>query len=222
MRYVVISGGPNLDEEGILTEILPDDYIICADGGANHARSMGIIPDKIIGDMDSIDDETLIWAKDNLVLMEIYPPEKDFTDSELCLMDIPFGDPILLVISLRGRFDHVVSNLMLAGKLAREGRILTVTDGQTWVYPVSGPATFSIDLHPWQNLDERKKLAISLLPLFGPVENVTTRGLQYPLHNKTLHPGSSFSVSNKLDASHIEAGLSFSAGTLAVIISENV
>lgn len=222
MRYVVISGGPNLFEEGILLEILPDDFIICADGGANHAKRMGLIPNKIIGDMDSIDDETLVWAKENLVLMEIFPPEKDYTDSELCLMDIPAGDPVLMVLPLRGRFDHVLSNLMLAGKLAGEGRSLTLTDGQTWVYPVKGPISFPIDFHQWKSLDEKKELSVSLLPLFGPVENVTTWGLYYPLKNQTIIPGSSLSVSNRICRPDVEAGLSLSSGTLAVIITKTV
>jgi len=220
MRYVVISGGPNLFDEEILMELLPDDFIICADGGANHARRMGLIPDKIIGDMDSIDDETLIWAKDNLVLMEIFPPEKDFTDSELCLMDIPSGVPVLIILPLSGRFDHVLSNLMLAGKLAGEGRSLTLTDGQTWVYPVKGPASFSIDLHQWKSQEEKRELSVSLLPLFGPAQNVTTQGLYYPLKNQTLIPGSSFSVSNRIAASEVEPGLSFSSGIVAVIITK--
>ena len=30
------------------------DYIICSDGGANHAYSMNIVPDYIIGDLDSV------------------------------------------------------------------------------------------------------------------------------------------------------------------------
>lgn len=222
MRYVVISGGPNLFDEEILAEILPDDFIICADGGANHARRMGLIPDKIIGDMDSIDDETLVWAKDNLVLMEIFPPEKDYTDSELCLMDIPAGVPVLMILPLSGRFDHILSNLMLAGKLTGEGRSLTLTDGQTWVYPIKGPAIFPIDLHQWKSLEEKKELSISLLPLFGPVENVTTRGLFYPLKNQTLIPGSSFSVSNRIAETDVEPGLSLSSGTLAVIITKAV
>jgi thiamine pyrophosphokinase len=222
MRYVVISGGPNLYDEEILLEILPDDFIICADGGANHAKRMGLIPDKIIGDMDSIDDETLVWAKDNLVLMEIFPPEKDFTDSELCLMDIPSGVPVLMVLPLRGRFDHVLSNMMLAGKIAGEGRNLTLTDGRTWIYPIKGPTSFIIDYHQWKDSEEIKELSVSLLPLFGPVENVTTWGLVYPLKNQTLIPGSSFSVSNRIAIPDAEAGLSLSSGILAVIITKAV
>ncbi len=222
MRYVVISGGPNLYDEGILSEIRPDDFIICADSGANHAKRMGLIPDKIIGDMDSISDETLIWAKDNLILMSVFPTEKDFTDSELCLMDIPTGKPVLLIVSFEGRFDHVLSNMMLAGKMANEGRHLTLTDGKTWIYPLKGPVSFIFDFHQWSNPEDRNELSISLVPLFGPAEKVSTWGLYYPLENQTLIPGSSFSVSNRLAAPDAEAGLSLSAGLLAVIITNTV
>jgi thiamine pyrophosphokinase len=111
---------------------------------------------------------------------------------------------------------------MLAGKVAGEGRKLTLTDGQTWVYPVKGPASFSIDLHQWRSTEERKELSISLLPLFGPVENVTTWGLYYPLEKKTLIPGSSFSVSNRIAEPNVDAGLSLSSGTMAVIMTKAV
>lgn len=222
MRYVVISGGPNLYDEEILLEIRPDDFIICADGGANHAKRMGLIPDKIIGDMDSIDEETLIWAKENLVHMEVFPPEKDFTDSELCLMDIPSGVPVLIIVSFGGRFDHVLSNMMLACKMAGEGRNLTLTDGKTWIYPIKGPASFTIDFHQWKNPNDKNELSVSLLPLFGPAVNVTTWGLYYPLDSQTLIPGSSFSVSNRIAIPDAEAGLSLSEGILAVIITKAV
>ena len=33
-------------------------FIVCADGGANKARKLGIVPDLIIGDLDSVSPAT--------------------------------------------------------------------------------------------------------------------------------------------------------------------
>ena len=39
------------------------DYIICSDGGANHAYSMNIVPDYIIGDLDSVNENIMSTIK---------------------------------------------------------------------------------------------------------------------------------------------------------------
>ena len=39
------------------------DYIICSDGGANHAYSMNIVPDYIIGDLDSVNENIIEYYK---------------------------------------------------------------------------------------------------------------------------------------------------------------
>ena len=108
MRYVVICGGTGIDIRRLKRQILPSDHILCADGGSVHARKMGIIPDAIIGDMDSIDTETSEWAEANRIPLREYPAEKDMTDSELCLSEVPEREEILLVLPFCGRFDHVL------------------------------------------------------------------------------------------------------------------
>ncbi len=56
-RCVIISASPELDSEFLKTKINSDDYIICADGGADKLIPIGIVPDLIIGDFDSSDIE---------------------------------------------------------------------------------------------------------------------------------------------------------------------
>lgn len=222
MRWVVITGGPNLDYKVLLNELKPEDRIICADSGAIHAKEMNIIPQELLGDLDSIDADTLLWIRSLHIPLEVYPVEKDMTDSELCLRKIGAEQPILLICSLTGRPDHVLSNLLLAGRLAREGYQLTLTDGTTWVYPVKGPGKFRLDYRRWRTKKERGGLAFSLLPLFTEAEGVTTTGLHYALKDRTLVSGSSFSVSNSAEKNAPEIGIDFTGGVLLVMITPAV
>ena len=53
MRTVIIGNGNIKDYEYIKGKIRDTDFIICADGGYNHAQKMGITPDVLLGDFDS-------------------------------------------------------------------------------------------------------------------------------------------------------------------------
>ncbi len=61
------------------------DYIICADGGANHSYKMGITPDYIIGDLDSISSNIRDSYKLKNVKFEKFPSKKNETDTEICV-----------------------------------------------------------------------------------------------------------------------------------------
>ena len=51
-RIIIFANGslPNLEKARAL--LRPDDFILCADGGARHALALGLTPNLIIGDMD--------------------------------------------------------------------------------------------------------------------------------------------------------------------------
>ena len=54
MRVLIIGAAP-IGKKEKLSKIIKDiDYVICADGGFNNAKSLGIRPDLVMGDMDSI------------------------------------------------------------------------------------------------------------------------------------------------------------------------
>jgi thiamine pyrophosphokinase len=219
MRYVILCGGARIDCGKIAPQISPSDYILCADEGAVHARTMGIFPHMIIGDMDSIDSATLAWAKSGGVPTEVFPVDKDMTDSELCLSRVPENEPILLVMPLSGRFDHVLSNIMIAARYAREGRSILVTDGQTRIWPLAGPAGLKIDVSNHRKIPATEDLIISLIPVFGPAERIRATGLYYPLDGLTIHPGRSLGISNYPANGSAEAEISFDKGVLLVIVS---
>lgn len=79
MRAVIIGNGDIKDYQYIKSKINDDDFIICADGGYNHAEKMGIVSDVLIGDFDSA--KNFEKVKDRIE----YPKRKDFTDGELAV-----------------------------------------------------------------------------------------------------------------------------------------
>ncbi len=219
MRYVILCGGTRIDREKIASQISPSDYILCADEGAVHARKMGILPHRILGDMDSIDQETLDWAEFKGIPTEVFPVEKDMTDSELCLSRVPENEPILFVMPLSGRFDHVLSNIMIAAAYAREGRSIVVTDGFTTIFPLAGPAFLTVNFSDHKRILGAENLIISLIPVFGPAEQVRLTGMYYPLDGLTIFPGRSLGVSNRPAQGAEKAEISLDKGVLLVVIS---
>ena len=80
MRAVIIGNGDIKDYQYIKSKINDNDFIICADGGYNHAEKMGIVPDVLIGDFDSAKNfEKVKAVKEKLmticdILPEVYGP----------------------------------------------------------------------------------------------------------------------------------------------------
>lgn len=217
MCNIVIAGGPNKDLTTLIPRIKLAGQVICADSGADALCAVHLRPDMVFGDMDSIAPQTAKWLKDEHVPMKLFPVDKDMTDTELCLSALPKAEPIILITSLTGRPDHVMTNLMLAMRLVEEGYHIRVTDGTTWVFPVLGPCQWRI---PDDLLDSKN--AYSLIPLGKGAEGVSTVGMKYPLDHQLLRPGSSWTVSNELDVAKKEHGFDMLAGTMLVMITPKV
>ncbi|WP_276632030.1 MULTISPECIES: thiamine diphosphokinase, partial [Terrisporobacter] len=87
------------------------DFIIGADGGCNHLYKMNIIPNFIIGDLDSINNDLVEYYKNKNVFFKKYPSHKDETDSEICiyLAKELKAEEIDFYGSLGGRIDHTLA-----------------------------------------------------------------------------------------------------------------
>ena len=216
MRAVIFAGGPGIDPGRVASIAESCDLVIAADCGANVAASCGIIPDRIVGDLDSIAPETREFMEGKNVPFEGYPSEKDMTDTEIALRDIPSDAQTTIVCSFSGRPDHSLSIMMLAVKAHAEGRDITLTDGVNDFIPMSGPDEICIS-----GLQNPDSLAISLIP-FTEVKGVTTEGLYYKLEDSDLIPGSSLTVSNKVGKDTDSFRISVKHGKLGVMIVPSV
>ncbi len=152
------------------------DLFLCADGGANAARAMGLVPDVVIGDLDSITAQTLKAFAASLVLRVA---RQDNTDMEKALdfcVDQKVKRVTLAGIT-GGRMDMTLGNLTTVWKYA--GRLTISLAGDGWVgFPITGAMRFAAP----------RGSTVSLLP-FGRLRGVTLRGLRYPLHDATIAAG---------------------------------
>jgi thiamine pyrophosphokinase len=201
---------------GDLTEPpeLPDllaraDLIIAADGGANSCRCLGIIPDVLIGDLDSIDPAILKEFQEKAVAIHRHPPRKDATDLELALdfAMIQGARQVWLFGGLGGRWDMSLANVLLAAQ----------EKYKTLSFTIPGPACLLHILHPGEpfTLSGSVGQTVSLLPLRGDVRGLTLHGFAYPLHDATLPFGTTRGISNVLNEP--AATVQFHGGVLLCI-----
>ena len=99
------------------------DYIICADRGLCHARVLGIMPNLIVGDFDSTNEQDLDYFKEQGVHIETFDTHKDETDTEIAVSKaIQKGaTEVTIYGGLGSRLDHNLANVHLLYKLLRAG-----------------------------------------------------------------------------------------------------
>ncbi len=182
-------------------------FNIAVDGGIRHLRESNLIPDILIGDLDSVSEQDLAWCKNLQIEIHQYPKEKDQTDFELAL-DYALkknGDKIIVFGALGGRIDHTLANIGLLGNPDYADRDIRIFSNNEDIYFLHSPTTIK------GNIGD----IISLIPWGGPVLGVTTIGLQYPLSDEDLLPDRSRGISNVMSSN--EAIIQFKKGNLLCV-----
>ena len=222
MLYVIVTGGPLQPQAATAIKAISgsaeDTVIIACDSGTDFLASHGIIPDMVVGDMDSISESGLEFIQKNNIFTEKYPVEKDWTDTEIALNKTQ-DDEVVLVCPVTGRIDHVIANLGLALKLKSQGKSISITDGVTYCYPLYGEDSATADVTRYNG-----NAAVSLIPcdFSNPVTGVTTEGLYYPLADAELNFGSSFSFSNKPLGNADSIRVSIRSGLLLLVVTNAI
>jgi len=189
-RAFIFANGnlPNLD--ALRSIVRPDDVLIAADGGLRHIFALGKAPYLLIGDLDSVNSVEIGTAAGMGCRVEPYPAEKDETDLELAIQAaLKIGvKSIRIAAALGGRIDQSLGNLFLLAQPHLQGFDIRLDDGSEEVWLASKQAI--IEGHPGDR--------VSLLPLGGQVEGVTTTALRYRLHGETLVPYLTRGISNEM------------------------
>ena len=201
MKVVIIAGGSMRDYAYIRRFIQPEDYIIAADSGYIHAQALGVQPQILLGDFDSLD------ALPQGIEMHRHPAKKDETDSELAVnWAIEQGASHILLLGATGtRMDHTLSNILLLTRLLDRGIKGEIVDEHNHIQITDG----ALEIHG------EPGALLSLLPL-TPCEGVSSWNLEYPLEKASLQVGYSLGVSNVIAAS--PAGVSLTKGRLLVMV----
>jgi thiamine pyrophosphokinase len=212
-RIVIFANGeiPNLETARALLQ--EDDFIIAADGGANHLMKMDILPEVVIGDLDSVDEDTLFELTTAEVKIEQFSEDKDETDIELALRYAVELQPsgILIVGALGGRLDHTLANLSILTDPSLAGIDVRLDDGVEEAFFCQASAVKGGQAE----VRGRSGDTVSLIPWHRPVEGVTTEGLKWSLSGETLYPDKSRGVSNVLIAE--TASVRIQTGLLLIV-----
>ncbi|HHX72349.1 MAG TPA: thiamine diphosphokinase [Clostridiales bacterium] len=202
--------GASPEDEG--TAFLPyahrPHFLIAADGGAEKAKKLGLEPDILMGDMDSLADFSFD-AEKNVIRL---PAEKDDTDLYAAAREGLRRDfrRFLLIGCTGGRLDHFLSVLSVLAFLEQEGaQGLVLSDGNR-IFWAKGPFQAVIPNDPAFQY-------FSLQAMDKTVTDVTIKGAKYPLSDYTLHRESSIGISNEIQGE--AAFVSASAGELLIIQS---
>ena len=201
---VVASGEADPAVHGRLPE---GARVVAADGGVDCALALGLDVTVAVGDFDSVTDAGLAAVEAAGGRIDRHPAAKDETDLELALaVALELGARrIVVVAEPGGRLDHLLGVVLLLGHERFE---------QVEIDALLGAATVHV-IRDARTLTGSVGELISLLPLHGPADGVTTEGLTYPLRGERLHAGSSRGVSNVFAAE--EARVTVVTGVLAAV-----
>lgn len=202
-------------------------HVIAVDAGARAAKELGLSPDYLVGDFDTLGEQELkAWEGRDGVTIRRYCPEKDDTDTEIALKLAAeleaspargekalrrgadfFPERVVLLGAAGTRLDHTLANIFMLEQLEAAGISACIVD-----------ANNRISVHDAGFSLARALLYgryVSFLALTPQVEGLTLRGFYYPLDGYTLSQGSSRCVSNEPAQERLQ--VEFSAGRLLMV-----
>jgi thiamine pyrophosphokinase len=187
MRALVFANG-EAPPPGLVAELrAAAGMVVAADGGARHALANGILPDAVVGDLDSIDDE----LRAAIPAARFHRAARlDTTDLEKAVeFSIAKGATAVDVVAAGGgRSDHALANLS----------VLVLNRGKADVRVHDELFEVSLVVNRAEVVGPEGTV-VSLVAL-GTCTGVTTEGLRWPLKEFTL-PFGPRGIHNEIAAS---------------------
>ena len=183
-----------------------DDFVICADGGYSAACAEGITPNLVIGDFDSLSGRVAEG-----IAVERTPPEKDDTDTLLCLKrGIELGcEEFIILGGMGGRLDHTFANLQALAYGNAQGCFVLLAGKQNLATVISEETVNIPRMEGWK---------LSVFSLGDYCEGVCESGVKYPLQNAVITNTFPIGVSNEFTAE--SATITCGKGRLLIIVSK--
>ena len=211
MRAIIYANGEFCPSENC-PQITEDDLVIAADGGSSHCQVMDIIPDVLIGDLDSTSKSLLKeWEAAGVQIIR-HPREKDQTDLELALLHAQKTGAREIVVfgAVGGRLDMTFGNLLLLAHPELTGEIAYIC-GKEEVRLLHSGESLTLRGEPGDT--------VSLISLHPDSSKITTEGLEYPLVKEELGFGFTRGISNRMTAT--QASIHLVRGLLVLIHTRN-
>lgn len=189
-KTVFIYTGGEVFSDLVIEKPEKGDLVIAADAGYLIAKEMGVTPDIVLGDFDTLGEENI---PEGIECLRV-PAEKNDTDTQLAVsVAIERGaGEIVIIGGLSGRIDHTLSTLAILEDLweRKEGRIYaTLTDGKNRVRFIRNSGTI---------LPRSQYRYFSLIAADETVKGITLEGCKYPLKNGRISRRHQWAVSNEI------------------------
>jgi thiamine pyrophosphokinase len=204
-RALILANGKPPSKRLFHRYVASADWFVCADGGANTAARFGFTPDLIIGDLDSVEKETLaIFSKVAVKKLR----DQNSTDLEKALTAVTRKKykEIVVLGATGGRLDHAIGNLSALAKFSRKTHITFIDNTGRFV-----------SIGRSETIDIPVGTTVSLLPL-SRCSGIVTKGLKWNLKNESLELGVREATSNIVVSSPVNINLK--KGTLIVFITK--
>lgn len=211
MTALIIGNGSDLEKKYIENDNF--DYVICVDGGLEKAEKLGLKPDLILGDFDSVDSSVLDYYKKLNIEIVTFPKEKDYTDMELAIeyaMKKGFKNAVLTGAT-GTRLDHTIANIQLLEKYHQLGINVEIIDNNNYIKIISDNADIIVK--------NKENHFVSLVPVTETIEGLTLEGFKYPLTNVRTTRGTAFLISNEITQN--EGRIILKKGTALVFVSKD-
>ncbi len=214
-KCILVCAGDMGEEEILYKE---GDFLIAVDGGLKHLARRGLVPDYILGDFDSLEEEDLplleAFREKHPGGVTTLPVEKDDTDTlAAARLGLERGFSRFVIYGGLGgkRIDHTLANIQTLVFLKKQGASALLTGGGTDLFVLSGESV---------TFERGFEGTFSLFALDPEVRGVAIRGMKYPLENGTLISSFPLGVSNHISAES-QGSVSVGEGmALAVLVRE--
>lgn len=195
MSVLIFANGDIKHVDWVRPYLTQPSAIIAADGGVRHLLALNVLPDAVVGDMDSLSAREERWlAASNSRIFRV-PAEKDETDLELAMIYAVTNYPEELLVfgAFGGRMDQTLGNIFLLAHPAFAGRPIQLLDEYQRVWMIT-PADGQVAIYG------RSGDTLSFLPCGADVHVRTTSGLGWPMRQEALAFGPARGLSNRMTA----------------------
>ena len=188
-EIILIAGGRQPDINWF-NEMRSDRKICCIDHGIDFCRENNILPELLIGDLDSANSDSIAWSQNKNLKINKYPVDKDLTDTQLALEQIEENNFAIITGAFGGRLDHLYSMLFTCANASIKN---CLADDHETVLFLSDSEQLRIEFIS-------KPLALSLLPISEICQGVSIDGVHWPLRSATLTQSLPNAISNRVEA----------------------
>lgn len=191
-----------------------EDFCIAVDGGYLYCKMVGIEPDLVVGDMDSIDEsvqgeiQMLIETQPHRIM--VLNPEKDDTDTLAALrIALEKGYKEFLIYgAMGGRLEHTMANIQCLAFLKNQGAKAYIMDADVMLTVIKDETV---------KFNKNMEGILSLFALGEKAEGVTIQGMKYCLDRAVVTNDYPIGISNEFIGE--EGQVTVENGMLLLIVS---